>query len=97
MTPEEILAEHVVDIRRIVADFRDAFERTQTSSTRDSGVNKFSLLSLLCRGGLVFTTGILDRRGTEDAIKKLRESGTSSLYKKLLTTSTTQSYMNAFT
>ena len=25
MTPEEILAEHVVDIRRIAADFRDAF------------------------------------------------------------------------
>ena len=41
MTPEEILAEHVVDFRRIAADFRDAFERSQTSSTRASGVNKF--------------------------------------------------------
>ena len=28
MTPEESLAEHVVDIRRIAADFRDACERT---------------------------------------------------------------------
>ena len=26
-TPEEILAEHVVDVRRIAGDFRDAFER----------------------------------------------------------------------
>ena len=41
MTPEEILAEHVVDFRRIAADFRDAYERSQTSSTRASGVNKF--------------------------------------------------------
>ena len=41
MTPEEILAEHVVDIRKIAADFRDAFEKIETSSTRASGVNKF--------------------------------------------------------
>ena len=41
MTLEEILAEHVVDIRRITADFHDAYERSQTSSTRASGVNKF--------------------------------------------------------
>ena len=41
MTPEEILAEHMVDVRRIAADFLDAFERIQTSSTRDLGVNKF--------------------------------------------------------
>ena len=34
MTPEEILAEHVVDIHRIAGRF-------QTSSTRASGVNKF--------------------------------------------------------
>ena len=38
MTPEEILAEHVEDIRRIAADFRDAFERIEG---RASGVNKF--------------------------------------------------------
>ena len=30
MTPEEILAEHMVDVRRIAADFRDAFERIRT-------------------------------------------------------------------
>ena len=41
MISEEILAEHVVDIHRIAADFRDASERIQTSSTHASGVNKF--------------------------------------------------------
>ena len=83
----------VVDISRIAADFRDAFERILTPSTRH-----FSLLGLLSRGGLVFTSGILDRDEAQKMLsrKKLRESGTSSLCKKLLTTSTTQSYMNAF-
>ena len=33
MSPEEILTEHVVDIHRIEADFRDAFERNQSSSS----------------------------------------------------------------
>ena len=32
MTSEEFLAEHVVDIHRMVPDFVDAFERMQTSS-----------------------------------------------------------------
>ena len=44
------------------------------------------------------TTGILDLDDLQKMLSrnKLRESGTSSLCKKLLTTSTTQSYMNAF-
>ena len=40
MTPEEILTEHVVDINRIAADVRDAFERNQASSSQTYGVNK---------------------------------------------------------
>ena len=40
MTPDEVLTEHVVDIHRIEADFRDAFERNQSSSSSQSyGVN----------------------------------------------------------
>ena len=42
MTPDEIfLTEHVVDIHRIEADFRDAFERNQASSSQTYGVNKY--------------------------------------------------------
>ena len=40
MSPHEILAEHVVDIHKIEADFRDAFERIQSSSSQTPGVNK---------------------------------------------------------
>ena len=41
MSPHEILAEHVVDIHKVVADFRDAFERNQSSSSQTHGVNKY--------------------------------------------------------
>ena len=97
MTPEEILAERVVGVGRIAADFRDAFERTPTSSTRASGVNKFfNSQSPLQRRLSFYNWNPGPRRGTEDAIEnKLRENGISSHCKKLLTTSTTLSFMNA--
>ena len=41
MSPHEIFAEHVVDIHKVVADFRDAFERNQSSSSQSYGVNKY--------------------------------------------------------
>ena len=41
MSPHETLAEHVVDIHKVVADFRDAFERNQSSSSQSFGVNKY--------------------------------------------------------
>ena len=40
MNHQEILAEHVVDMNKVVADFRDAFERIQSSSSQTLGVNK---------------------------------------------------------
>ena len=40
-TVDEILTEHVVDIHRIEADFRDAFERNQASSSQTFGFNKY--------------------------------------------------------
>ena len=58
MSPEEILTEHVVDIHRIEADFRDAFERNQSSS-QSNGVNKYCLINHLCRRGSASTTGTL--------------------------------------
>ena len=41
MSIHEILAEHVVDIHKVVADFRDAFERKQSSSSQSYGINKY--------------------------------------------------------
>ena len=97
MTPEEILAEHVLDIRRIAADFLDAFERIQTSSIRASGVNKFfTSQSPLQRRLSVYNWNPEPRRGTEDAIEKQIAGKWHLITLQLLTTSTTQSYMNAF-
>ena len=41
MSPQEFLAEHVVDIHIVVADFRDAFERIHSSPSQSYGVNKY--------------------------------------------------------
>ena len=41
MSPHEVLAAHVVDIHKVVADFRDAFERKQSSSSQTCDVNKY--------------------------------------------------------
>ena len=38
ISPHEILAEHEVDIHKVLADFRDAFERIQSSSVQTYGV-----------------------------------------------------------
>ena len=53
MSHQDILAEHVVDIHKVVADFRDAFERNQSSSSQ--------LPNHLCRKGSASTTGTLGR------------------------------------
>ena len=56
MNRPEIVAEHVVDIHKVVADLRDAFERIQLSSSQSYGVNKYISLNHLCRSGSAFTT-----------------------------------------
>ena len=48
MSPQEILAEHVVGIHKVVADFRDAFERFQSSSSQSYGVDKMLFFSITC-------------------------------------------------
>ena len=71
MTSDEILTEHVVDIHRIQADFRDAFERIQASSSQASGVNKFfSSQSPMQKRLSVYNWNPGPRRGREDAIEK---------------------------
>ena len=90
MTPDDILTEHVVDIHRIEADFRDAFERNQASSSQTYGVNKhFSTRSLVQKRLSIYNWNPGHRRGKADGI--------SIPYEKLLKMSNTKSFMNDFT
>ena len=71
MTPHDIFTEHVVDIHRIAADFCDAFEKIQASSSQASGANElFSSQSLLQKRLSVYNWNPGPRRGTEGAIEK---------------------------
>ena len=71
MSPYGIFAEHVVDIHKVVADFRDAFERNQSSSTQTYGVNKyFSSQSPVQRRLSIYNWNPGPRRGKEDALEK---------------------------
>ena len=71
MSHQEILAEHVVDIHKVVADFRDAFERIQSSSSQAYGVNKyFSSQSPMQKRLSIYNWNPGPRRGKEDAIEK---------------------------
>ena len=71
MTTDEILTEHVVDIHRILADFCDASERRQASSSQASGVNKFfSSQSPMQKRLSVYMWNPGPRRGGKDAIEK---------------------------
>ena len=70
MSPHEILAEHVVDIHKVVADFRDAFERNQSSSSQTYGVNKyFSSQSPVQRRLSIYNWNPGRGRGKEDAFE----------------------------
>ena len=78
MCPQEILVEHVVDIHRFLADFRDALERIQSSSSQSYGVNKYSFLdNHLCRNRSAFTIGTLGPDEVREMLSrnKLQESG----------------------
>ena len=71
MGPHEILAEHVVDIHKVVADFRDAFERNQSSSSQSYGANKyFSSQSPVQKRLSIYNWNPRPRRGKEDAFEK---------------------------
>ena len=68
---QEILAEHVVDIHKVVADFRDAFERIQSSSSQSYGVNKyFSSQSPVQKRLSIYNWNPGPRRGKEDTFEK---------------------------
>ena len=46
--PLEVLAGHVVDIHKVMADFREAYERRQASSSQTYGVDTYFLLNITC-------------------------------------------------
>ena len=77
MSPQEILAEHVVDIHKVVADFRDAFQRIQSSILSTMASTNTFLLNHLCRRGSAFTTGTLGPCVERKTLLRntLRESG----------------------
>ena len=71
MSPQEILAENMVDTHKVVADFRDAFERIQSSSSQSCGVNKyFSSQSPVQKRLSIYNWNPGPRRGKEDAFEK---------------------------
>ena len=71
MSPHEILAEHVVGIQKVEADFRDALERNQSSSSQTCGVNKyFSSQSPVQTRLSIHNWNPGPRRGKEDAFEK---------------------------
>ena len=57
---KKFLAEHVADIHKVVADFRDAFERIRSSSSQSYGQQILFPLNHQYRRGSAFTTGTLD-------------------------------------
>ena len=71
MSPHEILAEHAVDFHKVVADFRDAFERNQSSSSQSFGVIKyFSSQSPVQKRLSIYNWNPGPRRGKADAFEK---------------------------
>ena len=68
---DEPSREHVVDIHKIVADFRDAFERNPSFSSQTYSVNKyFSHQSPLQKRLSIYNWNPGPRRGREDAFEK---------------------------
>ena len=99
MSPVEISAEHVVDIHKVEADFRDAFERNQSSSSQTFGVNKYcSSQSPVQKRLSIYKWNPGPRRGKEDAFEK--QIGRSDILlpcTKHLSMLNTIFFMNGFT
>ena len=98
MSPEEILTEHVVDIHKMEADFRDAFERNQSSS-QSYGVNKyFSYQSPKQKRLSIYNWNPgPDVEKKMLAKSKLRESGISLPCRRRPNMLTTKFFVNGFT
>ena len=91
MSPHEVLAD--------VADFRNAFERKQSSSSQTHGVNKyFSSQSHVQKSLSIYDWNPGSRRGREDHLRnKLRRNGILLPCKKHLTLLIMIFFKNDFT
>ena len=71
LNPHEVLAQHMVDIHRAAADFREASERRPATSSQTHGANKhLSTQSLVQKRLSIYSWNPGPRRGKEDAFEK---------------------------
>ena len=71
VSPHEVLVQHMVDIQRATADFREASERRPATSCQTHGANKhFSSQSLVQKRLSIYNWNPGPRRGEEDAFEK---------------------------
>ena len=71
LSPHEVLAQHVVDVQKVVADFREASERRQASPSQTHGANKHFFTQSPAQKRLsIYNWNPGPRRGKEDAFEK---------------------------
>ena len=69
LSPHEVLAEHVVDVQKVMADFREASERRQASSSQTYGANKYSSSQSLLQRLSIYNWNTGPRRGRGGAFE----------------------------
>ena len=71
LSPHEVLVQHMVDIQRDTADFREASERRPATSSQTNSVNKrFATRSIAQKRLSICNWNAGPRRGKEDAFEK---------------------------
>ena len=71
MGPHEVLVQHMVDIRKATADFREASERKPATSSHTSSANKHFATRLIVQKRLsIYSWNPGLRREKEDAFEK---------------------------
>ena len=71
VSPHEVLVQHVVDIHKATADFREASERKPATSSHTNSVNKhFATRSIVQKRLSIYNWNPGPRRGKEDAFEK---------------------------
>ena len=71
VSPHEVLVQHMIDIQRATADFREASERRPATSSQTNRANKhFSTRSRVQKRLSIYNWNFGPRRGKEDAFEK---------------------------
>ena len=71
MNPHEVLVQHMVDVQRATADFREASERRPATSSQTNRVSKhYATRSIVQKRLSVYNWNPGPRRGKEDALEK---------------------------